>query len=225
MLILVTAISSSSSAAISLRPSLVRMRKGGILAASCAAGVCAGYELRESFHELGHHHGVALIALSKVAHAISLLEVASLETREELGMTGPKRQGILRRVARFIYGCNAVRWLCVAALFAALYEVYVDLRPGGHHGTALLALAEFRETTEHAIANRGGFLRVLFSSAFTKVVLGLAAFVFAVVELVRDSLLNVGAHHGVALLALAYVFKNGGEVLTVLVDRQLRKRK
>lgn len=206
----------------SLRPSLARVRKGGILAASCAAGVCAGYELRESFHELGHHHGVALIALSKVAHAVSLLEVASMETKEELGIEGPKRQGVLRRFARLVYSSNAVRWLCVAALAAALYEVYVDLRPGGHHGTALLALAEFRETTEHAIANRGGFLRVLFASPLTKVVLGVAAFVFAVVELVRDSFLSVGAHHGVALLAAAYVLKNGGEVLTVVVDRKLK---
>jgi hypothetical protein len=42
----------------------------GPASGACAAGLCAFAELRESFDELGHHHGVALLSLSHVAKAL-----------------------------------------------------------------------------------------------------------------------------------------------------------
>lgn len=195
--------SSGMLATLAVSLSLASVRKGGILATSCAAGVFASCELRDSLHKLGHHHGVALIALSRLARAVSTIEVASKDATEAFG----------RRASHH-------RWLCAAALLAALCEVLDDLRPGGHHGTALLALADFRDTTEHATSS--GPIARFCSSPFARASLGLAALGFAAIELLRDS--SVGAHHGVAVLAGAYVLKNGGDLVVLLCDRLLRSR-
>lgn len=188
--------------ATTLAVSLAGLRKGGVLATSCAAGVFASCELRDSLHKLGHHHGVALIALSRLARAVSTIEVASKDATGAFGRRNASHH----------------RWLCAAALLAALCEVLDDLRPGGHHGTALLALADFRDTTEHATSS--GPIAHFCSSPFAKASLGLAALGFAAIELLRDS--SVGAHHGVAVLAGAYVLKNGGDLIVLLCDRLLR---
>lgn len=195
-------------------PKTVKMlRKTSTLAVGCAAGICAGHELRESFYELGHHHGLALIALSKVAHALSLVQVASFEAAEEFASgkhaSDQKKRVSVRRwpsAFRLLYSGKSVQLLCVLALLAALYEVYVDVKPGGHHGTVLLALAELRETAELAVQDSRHIIALISHHPFTKLALGSGALICALFELARESFAgNIGAHHGVAIIAAAYV--------------------
>lgn len=178
------------------------IRKLTTLAIGCAAGVCAGFEMRESFYSLGHHHGLALIALSKVAHALSLVQYATVEAAENLGYEKKNKPNLVKRI---LFSCRTLRILCLAALAAAFFEIYHDFKPGGHHGTALLALAEFRETASIAAYNSRRGLVVFLQSPFAKVALGLGALYSASAELFRDTSVGIGAHHGVVILAAAYV--------------------
>ena len=90
-----------------------------------------------------------------------------------------------------------IRNLSVAALFAAAWEVYQDLRPGGHHGMVLLAAHDLVDTGTRASTRLARFL----GSRWLKLTMAVVALGFAVVELVEDFL--PGAHHGVAVLAAA----------------------
>lgn len=193
--------------------SIKMLRKSSTLAVGCAAGICASHELRESFYELGHHHGLALIALSKVAHALSLVQVASFEAAEEFttkkhakDQNKPAKWRRWKSAIRVLHSSRSIQLLCVLALLAALYEVYVDVKPGGHHGTVLLALAELRETAELAIQDSRHFIALISQHPVTKLALGSGALICALFELARESFAgNIGAHHGVAIIAAAYV--------------------
>mmetsp|Transcript_27236 Transcript_27236/g.83947 ORF Transcript_27236/g.83947 Transcript_27236/m.83947 type:complete len:222 (-) Transcript_27236:36-701(-) len=163
------------------------------LATSTAAGSLAVLELRESLHVIGHHHGLALLAFSRGAGALADLENLALES--------------MGRLRRFLRSRATVRWLSGLALIAAGWEVVNDLKPGGHHGMVLLALHELHEISEEAIGASAGLLGRLLRLKGLKLGLSLGALGFAAVELVEDLL--PGAHHGVAVIALANVIKNG----------------
>ena len=112
---------------------------------------------------------------------------------------------------------------CLLALFASAAEIYVDLRPGAHHGAALLALSEvvYQFRRLQRIKGWGGG-RLLKRSRSTKLpatflgrvwqrmtmgtMIALAAAAFALTEVIED--LSPGAHHGVAILAAAECIEN-----------------
>ena len=100
------------------------------------------------------------------------------------------------RLSRF-FTPRRIRRLSIAALFAAAWEVYQDLRPGGHHGMVLLAAHDLVDTGTRASTRLARFL----GSRWLKLTMAVVALGFAVVELVEDFL--PGAHHGVAVLAAA----------------------
>ena len=189
----------------------INWRRYAAITTSGATAVFAGFELSESLFELGHHHGLALIALSKMAQATALELRAGEEAAEETRLRAWCRRRFAGRPVQW------VRLLCVAALLAALYEVYGDLRPGGHHGTALIALAELRDTTEGAV-RKTRFNRFFIFNCYAKLLLGLGAFLSAAMELSRN-FFKAGAHHGSFILATSIVIKTAGETITTILNR------
>lgn len=178
-------------------------KKATAMTTAGATAVFAGFELSESLWELGHHHGVALIALSKMAQATALVANSGKEALEE---TSTRMESYFAR-KRLPF----LRLVFVFALFAALWEVIQDVRPGGHHSTALIAMAELRDTSE------GAGLR-FFKNCWAKLLLGLGALAAASLELSRE-FFNCGAHHGAFLLASSIVIKSGGEVINTILHR------
>ena len=102
------------------------------VAASFVGGGLALYEMREELLELGHHHGLLMVALSRLARTFADLEELALQARKGLRA----RAGLLKRL---VLNHRTLRLLCVFALVASGYEVFQDLKPGGHHGMLLLS--------------------------------------------------------------------------------------
>ena len=100
------------------------------------------------------------------------------------------------RLSRF-FTPRRIRRLSFAALFAAAWEVYQDLRPGGHHGMVLLAAHDLVDTGTRASTRLARFL----GSRWLKLTMALVALGFAGAELAQHC--SRGAHHGVAVLAFA----------------------
>eukprot|EP00629_Pelagomonadales_sp_RCC1024_P015960 CAMPEP_0119294388 /NCGR_PEP_ID=MMETSP1329-20130426/47890_1 /TAXON_ID=114041 /ORGANISM="Genus nov. species nov., Strain RCC1024" /LENGTH=175 /DNA_ID=CAMNT_0007295277 /DNA_START=134 /DNA_END=658 /DNA_ORIENTATION=- len=136
--------------------SLSRVDKAN-LATNAAAGTLAVFELKETFYSLSRHHGLALIALSRGAKAISRIEK--------------------------LVGLATLRALSAFALVAAAVEVVADLKPGGHHGLLLLAIFELFETSEGALSDSKSWLKGVVYSHGTKLVLAAGALACAAVEL------------------------------------------
>ena len=169
-----------------------------------AAGVLAAVELSSSLWDIGHHHGLAMLSLSRGAHAVTDLTQSGTDAVETVvevvSEVGAEAAAAVRthstRLSRF-FTPRRIRRLSFAALFAAAWEVYQDLRPGGHHGMVLLAAHDLVDTGTRASTRLARFL----GSRWLKLTMALVALGFAVVELVEDFL--PGAHHGVAVLAFA----------------------
>ena len=94
--------------------------------------------------------------------------------------------------------------LCAGAVVAAGWEVWNDIKPGGHHGMVLLAIHEVHELLEEADWDPKHHKAL--HSATLKFVIAGGALACAVAELVED--LVPGAHHGVALLAASHVWSS-----------------
>ena len=169
-----------------------------------AAGVLAAVELSSSLWDIGHHHGLAMLSLSRGAHAVTDLTQSGADAVETVvevvSEVGREAAEAVRthstRMSR-VFTPRRIRRLSIAALFAAAWEVYQDLRPGGHHGMVLLAAHDLVDTGTRASTRLARFL----GSRWLKLTMALVALGFAVVELVEDFL--PGAHHGVAVLAAA----------------------
>ena len=169
-----------------------------------AAGVLAAVELSSSLWDIGHHHGLAMLSLSRGAHAVTDLTQSGTDAVETVvevvSEVGREAAEAVRthstRMSR-VFTPRRIRRLSIAALFAAAWEVYQDLRPGGHHGMVLLAAHDLVDTGTRASTRLARFL----GSRWLKLTMALVALGFAVVELVEDFL--PGAHHGVAVLAFA----------------------
>ena len=104
-----------------------------------SVGGLAAVELSTSLWELGHHHGLAMLALSRGAHAVTDLTQSGADAVETVvevvAEVGAEAAEAVRtqstRLSR-LFTPKRIRNLSVAALFAAAWEVYQDLRPGGH---------------------------------------------------------------------------------------------
>jgi hypothetical protein len=92
--------------------------------------------------------------------------------------------------------------LAVAALAAALVEVFEDVSPGGHHGAVLLAINELLEILETARLVKGQFLLHIMRNHLLRLAIVGGATAFALVEALSSvGSKKIGAHHGVLLLA------------------------
>ena len=184
-----------------------------------SVGGLAAVELSTSLWELGHHHGLAMLALSRGAHAVTDLTQSGADAVETVveavSEVGAEAAAAVRthstRLSRF-FTPKRIRNLSVAALFAAAWEVYQDLRPGGHHGMVLLAAHDLVDTGTRASTRLARFL----GSRWLKLTMALVALGFAVVELVEDFL--PGAHHGVAVLAAANCVSGVAELAAARED-------
>ena len=184
-----------------------------------SVGGLAAVELSTSLWELGHHHGLAMLALSRGAHALTDLTQSGADAVETVvevvSEVGAEAAAAVRthstRLSR-LFTPKRIRNLSVAALFAAAWEVYQDLRPGGHHGMVLLAAHDLVDTGTRASTRLARFL----GSRWLKLTMAVVALGFAVVELVEDFL--PGAHHGVAVLAAANCVSGFAELAAARED-------
>ncbi|KAG7366129.1 hypothetical protein IV203_028799 [Nitzschia inconspicua] len=93
----------------------------------------------------GAHHGAALLALSELCYQIRRVKarVKSVRNRTSNWRTSTRMGRILSKAP--MGPCIAV----AAAMYAAI-EICADLRPGAHHGVAILALAELVENVNRS---------------------------------------------------------------------------
>ena len=153
--------------------------------------------LSEGLLAIGHHHGLALIAVSKLARGLQQAESVAVESSKRLG--------------RLLKARITLPLVCLTAIVTSAWEVWKDARldakVGGHHGMLILALYELQEVIEDAAgekSSRGRFGRIIHFRPL-KLALALGALGAAGLELSED--LRPGAHHGVALLAGVLVVK------------------
>lgn len=108
-----------------------------IVAASLAVVACIAEIIDDM--QPGAHHGAALLALSELYYQVRRLKA---RVKKERNRTSKWRKSWFGRLwSRTPVGpCIAV----AAAIYAAI-EICEDLRPGAHHGVAILALAELVE--------------------------------------------------------------------------------
>ena len=192
-------------AASALRPLALDVPRGGIKKhaekasrlATVGAAFFAATELSEGLLAIGHHHGLALIAVSKLARGLQQAESVAVESSKRLG--------------RLLRAPITLPLVCLAAIVTSAWEVWKDARLdakiGGHHGMLILALYELQEVVEDAAgenSSRGRFGKLIHFRPL-KLALALGALGAAGLELSED--LRPGAHHGVALLAGVLVVK------------------
>ena len=187
-----------------LRPLALDVPRGGIKKhaekasrlATVGAAFFAATELSEGLLAIGHHHGLALIAVSKLARGLQQAESVAVESSKRLG--------------RLLRAPITLPLVCLTAIVTSAWEVWKDARldakVGGHHGMVILALYELQEVIEDAAGedSRGRFGKIIHFRPL-KLALALGALAAAGVELSED--LRPGAHHGVALLAGVLVVK------------------
>ena len=156
------------------------------------AGYVALKELNEELYDLGHHHGLAMLVASRLCRTLATIEDKAMHE--------------LPSLKKMLVAQTTMHILCAGAVVAAGWEVYNDLKPGGHHGMVLLAIHEVHELLEEADWDPKHHKAL--HSATLKFVIAGGALACAVVELVED--LVPGAHHGVALLAASHVWSSIG---------------
>ena len=186
------------------------------VAASFAAGGLALYDMREELLELGHHHGLLLIVLSRLARTFAGLEGLALSVRAGL----ETRAGFLQRA---LLNHRTLRLLCVFAMVASGYEVWEDAKPGGHHGMLLLSVHELQEVSEEVVGEGQSLLQRALAHPLLKLALAAGALAFACFEFAEDVSAKPGAHHGVAAIALGHVVKGLGEVYSDFAEAKEAK--
>jgi hypothetical protein len=122
-----------------------------------------------------------------------------------------------------VIGCllstqNVASVLAMASLASAALEVIEDAKPGGHHGAVLLAMNELWELMELSDIVPASWRCVLFQQHLLRLCIVSGALVVAVMEVYEDlfpssntlittnsMVPNMGAHHGVAIVAMAKI--------------------
>jgi len=134
-----------------------------------------------------------------------------------------KKNKFLTMIGRFVISRNVSIVACLVASLAAFLEIYDDLKPGGHHGAGFLALSELnyqinrgysmthekgKEKKEKATSNNTSLLSSIMKQKrkYAGPLIFLSAALFAATEIYDD--LKPGAHHAVALLAVAELVEN-----------------
>mmetsp|Transcript_27681 Transcript_27681/g.60957 ORF Transcript_27681/g.60957 Transcript_27681/m.60957 type:complete len:364 (+) Transcript_27681:65-1156(+) len=194
-------------------------------------------EILESLREevglaLGHAHGIFFLSLIRLSRSLAILQTESEEFTEaveklmegketETGNDSSSNNGMLsswrRSFTRFVVSRKACIAACIMASIASITEVVNDLKPGAHHGAVFLALSELNYQVSRAarIVGPGDKPKVeskkrLLSFSSLRALVGplmfLAAATFSAFEIYEDT--RPGAHHGVAVLALAELIEN-----------------
>jgi hypothetical protein len=169
------------------------------------ASVCAIAELTEDFESIGHGHAMLLIGGSKVCREVNVLREALAQEAEELEEAASTRNALAKPLSALV-GLLANKFvaifLAVAALAAALVEIFQDLSPGGHHGAVLLASNELLEILETGRLVKGRLLQKVIGNQLLRLAIVGGATALALVEALSSvGSRKIGAHHGVLLLA------------------------
>ena len=134
------------------------------------AGYVALKELNEELYDLGHHHGLAMLVASRLCRTLATIENKAMHELPSL------KKALVAQTTMHI--------LCAGAVIAAGWEVYNDMKPGGHHGMVLL-----RSTRSTSCSRRwtgtSKHHRALHSATLKFVIAG-GALACAVAELVGD---------------------------------------
>ena len=201
----------------------------------CACATIALFASREFVADaltIGHHHGLVLLAAVKASRALAELQRDSEEALEgvhALAIAGEKGVG---GASSGLLPARGAFALCACACGAGLLEICRDLRPRGHHGTVLLAIAEMHKNAAGALRHyrpsprsaSGGRARRAAAAALARCrdalessrvrsCVFLAAAACAGAEIVEDA--TPGAHHGVAILATAELVENVARAVDV----------
>lgn len=173
------------------------------LSAHAAATVGASFEFLEDISGIGHRHGLCLLLGSKICREINMLRENTVGAAEATGvvqLAGAAWKVLTSKVA--------AATLSSLALFAAVMEVMEDLSPGGHHGAVLLATNELFELlgTSGVVSGR---VQEFLEGRTLRLALLLGAVAAALIEVLGPGA-RLGAHHGVAVLAIAKVIQTVG---------------
>jgi hypothetical protein len=195
------------------------------LTTNTAAAIAAGAEVLEDVENIGHGHGLLLLAGSRLCRDLNVIRESVADEGEDMAMFEEKYQGSpltqpsslphwkkpVSHFLRTITNSHLVQILSLCSLLAAWVEVIEDFRPGGHHGSVLLALHELVEV-RHQAGNRA-YLPLLRRPSF-RLFLVSGAVVAAVWEIVMEGVKKqcLGAHHGVLFLGIAKVLRCVGLV-------------
>jgi hypothetical protein len=204
------------------------------LTTNTAAAVLAGAEVLEDVENIGHGHGLLLLIGSRLCRDLNAIRESVADEGEDMALLEEKHRGSTRTepttitphwkrpfsfFLRAITNPHLVQILSLCALLAAWVEVMEDFRPGGHHGSVLLAVDELMEVRHQA--GRPTYFPLLQRPSF-RLLLVSGAVVAAVWEMILDGVKKqrLGAHHGVLFLGLAKVLRSVG-----LVRKQKREMK
>ena len=191
----------------------------------------------ETERYFGHAHGILILSLIRLFRSVAILQTEVVEFEEaaeklfnqsedderESDKKKKRRSSSLSTIiGKFIVSRKVSIAACIMASIASLVEVYDDLKPGGHHGAVFLAFSELNYQLNrcHDIRtpskrkedadNKNRISKSTSSSLTWKRFIGptlfIAAAVFAAYELYED--IKPGAHHAVAVLALAELVEN-----------------
>ena len=127
------------------------------------------------------------------------------------------RRPIQTIVMEFITSPGVAISAAILAVVACVVEIIDDMKPGAHHGAALLALSELyyqarrlkarvKKDRNRTSAWRASWMGQIWEKLPVGPLIAIAAAVYAGIEIVED--LKPGAHHGVAILALAELVEN-----------------
>ena len=172
---------------------------------------------------MGRAHGVLILAVIRLFRSAAILQTEIGEVGEDLEKMGLDEEAltkgpvrVLQRLGHFLVSPLVSITACIVAVVACFVEIYDDLKPGTHHGAALLALSELsyqlrRFWQVSKVDERAAFVHKVPKRTFMRripigMMVGLAAAMYAAIELIDD--LKPGAHHGVALLAFAEMVEN-----------------
>ena len=153
------------------------------------ASVCAIAELREDFTSIGHGHGILLLGGSKICREVNVLREATAQEAEELEETVSTRKALVKPLSTLI-GLLTSKFmaiaLAVAALAAALVEVFEDVSPGGHHRAVLLAINELLDILETTRLVKGQMLLHIMKNQLLRLAIVGGATALTLVEALRS---------------------------------------
>lgn len=184
------------------------------LTTNAAAAISAGAEVMEDIEHVGHGHGLLLLTGSRLCREMNVLRESLADESEKLEQTSGIKKIIKKPLKMFLHvitNHTFVRLLSIGALLAAWVEVVEDARPGGHHGSVMLALNELIELREEAGSKAivPFFRRPAFRLALVSGAVIMALWETIMAGVAKKSL---GAHHGVLFLGIAKTLRCVGLV-------------
>jgi len=179
-------------------------------------------EVIENWTKINHVHGLAILAIVRILPSLAEFQWQADEVNEGLETvhTADIKWTSISMVRSFILSPFLGIFGSLITMFVAAVEIVKDMKPGGHHGLALLALSTLQSSIrrfQHMRNNNSKEVpsnnkrrmksRLIISWIYKmKWIIPISAAAFAAYELYED--LKPGVHHGVAMMALSEMVEN-----------------